>query len=183
MPDNEEVNFDDLDKLIEPIDKEGNKAAMLEKLQNSFNNGTPFIDYTDQYVFLAFQDGNKWSELSFIREDGNLSTSKQDPETALHDIKEEIVRGLSEGVDINANDVTAMANNAGNDPAAFIADVIANLPPQVPIIRSQDELQKAIDLVQSAWSHDFAFSAKIKTFFYFHYMFFVTSADWFKARE
>ncbi|HME51268.1 MAG TPA: hypothetical protein VKM55_03565 [Candidatus Lokiarchaeia archaeon] len=150
MPDDEEISFDDLDKLIEPIDKDGNKATMIDKLQNSFNNGTPFIDYTEQYVFLAYQDGNKWSEFSFIREDGNLSNSKQDPETALHDIKEEIIRGLSESVEINANDVTAMANNAGTDPAAFIADVITNLPPEVPIIRNQDELSKAIDLVQSA---------------------------------
>lgn len=150
MPEDEEISFDDLDKLIEPIDKDANKATMIEKLQNSFNNGTPFIDYTDQYVFLAFQDGKNWSEFSFIREDGNLSKSKQDPETALHDIKEEIIRGLSEAVEINANDVTAMANNAGKDPVAFIADAIANLPPEVPIIRSQDELQKAISLVESA---------------------------------
>ena len=150
MPDDEEINFDDLDKMMEPIDKDANKAAMIEKLQNSFENGTPFIDYTEQYVFLAFQDGNSWAEFSFLREDGNLSKSKQDPETALHDIKEEIVRGLSESVEINANDVTAMANNAGKDPAAFIADVIANLPPEVPIVRSPDELSKAIDLVQSA---------------------------------
>jgi hypothetical protein len=150
MPNDEEISFDDLDKMMEPIDKEANKATMIEKLQNSFASGTPFIDYTEQYVFLAYQDGSNWAEYSFLREDGNLAKSKQEPETALHDIKEEIVRGLSEGVEINANDVTAMANNAGKDPAAFIADVIANLPPEIPIIRSQDELQKAIDLVQSA---------------------------------
>ncbi|NMC05006.1 MAG: hypothetical protein GYA24_07340 [Candidatus Lokiarchaeota archaeon] len=152
MPE-EEFNFDDIDKMLAPIDKEANKVAMIEKLNAAFTTGTiPFIDFTQAYVFLVYPtaDGKEWNELSFMREDGNLSKSKQDPETAVHDIKEEIVRGLSEFVEINVNQVTAIATKHAKDPKAFIAEIVATLPASTPILRSQVELPKVIDLVKSA---------------------------------
>jgi hypothetical protein len=152
MPD-EEFNFDDIDKMLAPIDKEANKAAMIEKLNGSFATGaTPFIDFTQAYVFLVFPspDGKEWNELSFIREDGNLTKSKQDPETAVHDIKEEIVRGLSEFVEINVPQITGIATTHAKDPKAFIAEVIKVLPPSTPILRSKADLPKIIDLVKTA---------------------------------
>jgi hypothetical protein len=150
MPD---FDFDAIDKMLAPIDKQQNKTAMIEKLQGSFASGvTPFIDYCQAYVFLVFPtpDGKEWNELSFMREDGNFTKSKQDPDTALHDIKEEIIRGLSEFVDINANQVTTIANKHPKDPKGFIAEIIATLPANVPILRNQSELAKIIDMVKTA---------------------------------
>ncbi len=151
MPD-EEFNFDDIDKMLAPIDKPANKAAMIEKLNQSFVGGViPFIDFTQAYVFLVFSaDGKEWNELSFMREDGNLTKSKQDPETAVHDIKEEIVRGLSEFVEINVPQVTGIATKFAKDPKGFIAEIIKVLPTSTPILRSQAELAKVIDLVKTA---------------------------------
>ncbi len=150
MPD--ELNFDDIDKLRAPIDKPANKAAMIEKLNTAFAGGViPFIDYTESYVFLVFSsDGKEWNELSFIREDGNLTKSKQDSETAVHDIKEEIVRGLSEFAEINVNQVTGIANAHAKDPKAFIEKMIKVLPASAPVLRSQADLPKIIDMVKSA---------------------------------
>jgi hypothetical protein len=152
MPD-EEFNFDDIDKMLAPIDKAANKATMIEKLNSSFTGGViPFIDFTQAYVFLVYPtpDGKEWNEFSFMREDGNLSKSKQDPETAVHDIKEEIIRGLSEFVEINVTQVTGIATKFAKDPKAFIAEIIKALPPSTPILRSQAELPKVIDLVKTA---------------------------------
>ncbi len=152
MPD--ELNFNDIDKMLAPIDKDANKAAMIEKLNAAFSSGmTPFIDYTQSYVYLVFPatpDGKEWNELSFIREDGNLTKSKQDPETAVHDIKEEIVRGLSEFVEINVNQVTGFANTHAKDPKAFISEMIKVLPASAPVLRNQADLPKVIDMVKSA---------------------------------
>ncbi|MBN2153014.1 MAG: hypothetical protein JW839_16295 [Candidatus Lokiarchaeota archaeon] len=151
MPD--EFNFDDIDKMLAPIDKDANKAEMLEKLNAAFASGmTPFIDFTQAYVFLVFPtpDGKEWNEISFMREDGNLTKSKQDPETAVHDIKEEIVRGLSEFVEINVTEVTGVATTHAKDPKAFIAEMIKVLPASAPVLRSQAEIQKVIDMVKSA---------------------------------
>ncbi len=151
MPD--ELNFDDIDKMLAPIDKDANKAAMVEKLNAAFAGGvTPFIDYTQAYVFLVFPtpDGKEWNELSFIREDGNLTKSKQDPETAVHDIKEEIVRGLSEFVEINVTQVNGIATTHAKDPKAFIAEMIKVLPPSAPVLRSQADLPKVIEMVTTA---------------------------------
>ncbi|MEX2680592.1 MAG: hypothetical protein Q6373_003280 [Candidatus Sigynarchaeota archaeon] len=151
MPD--EFNFDDIDKMLAPIDKEANKAEMIAKLNAAFASGaTPFIDYTQSYVYLVFPtpDGKEWNELSFIREDGNLTKSKQDPETAVHDIKEEIVRGLSEVTDINVNQITSIATTYAKDPKSFIAEMIKILPPSAPVLRSQADLPKVIDMVKSA---------------------------------
>nr|MDO8088048.1 hypothetical protein [Candidatus Sigynarchaeum springense] len=151
MPD--EFNFDDIDKMLAPIDKEANKAEMIGKLNAAFASGMiPFIDFTQSYVFLVFPtpDGKEWNEFSFIREDGNLTKSKQDPETAVHDIKEEIVRGLSEFVEINVNQVTGIANTYAKDPKAFISEMIKVLPASAPVLRSQADLPKVIDMVKSA---------------------------------
>jgi hypothetical protein len=148
----DELSFNDLDNLVEPIDKETNKATMVEKLQGSFANGVPFIDYCDGYVYLVYPDGDEWTEYSFTREDGNLAKVKRDAETTFHIVKEEVIRGLGEVVPdaFNTNDINAMAEAAGNDPRQLIDAMIAQLDPAVPIVRSEAELGKAIDMVQSA---------------------------------
>ena len=148
-----EENLDNfLDEFLEPVDKDENKAKMVEELQSSFDHGgTPFIDYCKGYVYLAYADGDEWQEYSYVREDGNLNTTKRDAETQFHVIKEEIIRGLSEIVeDLNVNQVNELGEKAANDPQKFIDSVIAELDAKVPIIRSKDEIQKAIDMVQNS---------------------------------
>nr|MDO8115151.1 hypothetical protein [Candidatus Sigynarchaeota archaeon] len=151
MPD---FDFNALDGLMAPIDKEKNKAAMIEKLQASFANGMPFIDYCDQYVYLSFPspDGKEWTEFSFMRGDGNLSKDKRDPENAFHVIKEEIIRGLGEVFPdlITVNAINAIAAKHDKEPKGFIAEIIQALNPKVPIVRKKDELQKVIDMVKTA---------------------------------
>ncbi len=150
MPD--EFGFDNLDNLLEPIDKGKNKEEMASKLKDSFANGTPFIDYCEEYVFLlAPTGGNEWIEYSFIREDGQLTKEKRDLETAFHVIKEEIIRGLSEvAPDLNVNQVNDIAAKSNNNPRTFVDAVINELDPKIPIVRSVNDLQKAIDIVQSS---------------------------------
>ncbi|MBD3187503.1 hypothetical protein GF325_11780 [Candidatus Bathyarchaeota archaeon] len=149
----EELNFDDLDSLVEPVDKPKNKEKMIEVLGTAFDNGTPFIDYCKMYVYALMPmdaDGNEWKEYSFIREDGALTKDKRDKEMAFLVIKEEVVRGLPEVVEgLNVTKVNEIADDHVNDPKGFIADLMEKMP-ELPLIREKGELQKAIDLVKSA---------------------------------
>lgn len=151
MP-NEEFSFDNIDAFLDPIDKDKNKATMLEKLPITFDHGTPFIDYCDGYVYAIYPnaDGSEWTEYSYTREDGNLVKDKRDAENAFHVIKEEIIRGMSEIVEFNVNDVNEIAAKHDGDPKGFIEAIVQKLDPKVPIVRNKDGLQKAIDMVQTS---------------------------------
>ena len=146
--------FDALDALTEPIDKEANKAKMMEKLKGAFDNGTPFIDYCKDYVYAMIPDdadGNNWKEFSYITEDGQLSKNERDSEMAYLVIKEEVVRGLPEVVEgLNVNEIQDITDSHVNDPKAVIGDLISKLPANVPSTRTKDDLQKAIDIVQNS---------------------------------
>ena len=144
--------FDALDALTEPIDKDANKAKMLEKLQGAFNNGTPFIDYCKDYVYAMIPESDdNWKEYSYITEDGQLSKNDRDPEMAYLVIKEEVVRGLPEVVEgLNVTDIQEITDSHLNDPKAVIDGLIAKLPANVPIVRNKDDVQKAIDIVQNS---------------------------------
>ncbi|MHA1684376.1 MAG: hypothetical protein ACTSUE_25795 [Promethearchaeota archaeon] len=148
----DEFNFNDLDSLVEPVDKDANKAKMLEKLPAAFDNGVPFIDYCDAYVYALIPkdpDGSEWKEYSFMREDGALTRDTRDKEMAFLVIKEEVVRGLPEVVDgMNVTKVNELASKHPKDPVGFIGAMIAEMP-ELPLIRSKDELGKVIDLVKS----------------------------------
>ncbi|MFX0100109.1 MAG: hypothetical protein ACFFCS_11055 [Candidatus Hodarchaeota archaeon] len=144
--------FDALDALTEPIDKDANKTKMLEKLQGAFSNGTPFIDYCKDYVYAMIPeaDGN-WKEYSYITEDGQLTKNDRDPEMAYLVIKEEVVRGLPEVVEgLNVTEIQEITDSHLNDPKAVIADLIAKLAANVPVVRSEADVQKAIDIVQNS---------------------------------
>ncbi|MHA1794355.1 MAG: hypothetical protein ACTSVI_17090 [Promethearchaeota archaeon] len=147
-----EFNFDELDNMIEPVDKEKNKQKMLEALNKAFDNGTPFIDYCDQYVYAIIpnQGYTEWKEYSYIREDGELQKNVRDSEMAFLVIKEEVVRGLPEVVpDLNVTTVNELASKHEKDPKGFIEALIAELP-NLPIVKNKDELNKAISLVETS---------------------------------
>ncbi|MHA1369168.1 MAG: hypothetical protein ACTSRA_05595 [Promethearchaeota archaeon] len=146
--------FANLDAMMEPVDKDANKAKMVEKLEESFNNGTPFISYCDNYVYVIYPkdpDGNTWMEYSFMRETGEIEKNERDKEMAFLVIKEEVARGLPELLpDLNVKPVLEITEKHVNDPQGLILELIANVDPRVPVVRSKDELNKAIDLVKSA---------------------------------
>ncbi|MHA1700270.1 MAG: hypothetical protein ACTSWN_15610, partial [Promethearchaeota archaeon] len=80
-----------------------------------------------------------------------IEKNERDKEMAFLVIKEEVARGLPELLpDLNVKPVLEITEKHVNDPQGLILELIANVDPRVPVVRSKDELNKAIDLVKSA---------------------------------
>ena len=73
------------------------KEKIKSILDASFENGTPFIDYTSDYIYclIPTSDSAKWKEVSYDISGAELEEKELDSKLAYAMLCEEIEKGLS----------------------------------------------------------------------------------------
>ena len=73
------------------------KDKFISILDASFENGTPFIDYTSDYIYclIPTADSAKWKEVSYDISGAELEEKELDSKLAYVMLCEEIEKGLS----------------------------------------------------------------------------------------
>ncbi|HMF33356.1 MAG TPA: hypothetical protein VKK79_18160 [Candidatus Lokiarchaeia archaeon] len=129
------------------------KDEMIEILDSAFANGTPFIDFTDDYVYVLKPedaDGSTWTEAVYMKEDSEVEKRTFPAEKAWAMFLEEFEKGLPGCVDdLSVAHIREVREGFGNMPAAekikaLIADVTANAgsyAANLPVIKSQGEIE------------------------------------------
>lgn len=128
------------------------KDEFCEILDSSFANGTPFIDYTDDYVYVLKADdpdGNQWTEAVYMKEDSSVEQRTYPAEKAWAMFLEEFIKGLPGSVqDLSVAHIKEVQESFGDMSAAekikaLIADVIANpgsYAGNLPVVKDQGEV-------------------------------------------
>lgn len=130
-----------------------------EILDSAFDNGTPFIIYTDDYIYGLIPldaEGSRWKEISYMfeGEGDNLETREMAAELSFQFLCEEVEKGLSHYLeDLNVNKVKEFVNSikekSGEEKIkAIINELInksANYSASMPIIKTKADLQNLKD--------------------------------------
>jgi hypothetical protein len=128
------------------------KDEMIEILDSSFANGTPFIDFTDDYVYVLKADdpdGSTWTEAVYMKEDAEVEKRTFPAEKAWAMFLEEFEKGLPGVVeDLSVAHIREVIEGIGDVAAAekikaLIADVVANsgsYSANLPIAKSEGDL-------------------------------------------
>ncbi len=128
---------------------------IIEILDVAFDYGTPFLIYTEDYIYGLIPidaEGSRWKEISymFIGEGGDLETREMAAELSYQFLCEEVEKGLSHYLkDLKVNNVKEFVNSikekSGEEKIKAIIDELinksANYSASMPIIKSKADLQ------------------------------------------
>ncbi len=126
------------------------KDQFFSEVEASYANGTPFVEYTDDYLYaLIPTGGDKWKELVLMKEENDLSADEMDADRAFLMLMEEVEKGLPgyledfkvlyikefrEGLEgkSGGEKVTAVINELYTNPTKYSDNL--------PVAKSKDEL-------------------------------------------
>lgn len=94
------------------------KDKLSAILDSSFDNGTPFIDYTSNYVYclIPLKDGS-WKEVSYVIPDAELDERALNATKAFRMIVEEVEKGISSDIeDFMLGDFRDFRNSIDSTP-------------------------------------------------------------------
>ena len=128
------------------------KDEFIAILDKSFANGTPFIDFTSDYIYVLMPNdvaGEEWTEAVYLKEDSSIEKRVFKAEKAWAMFLEEFEKGLAGFVeDLMVGHIKEVRDKLASKPAperikALIADVISNpstYSANLPIVKNQEEL-------------------------------------------
>ncbi len=128
------------------------KDEFIAILDKSFANGTPFIDFTDDYIYVLMPNdgaGEEWTEAVYLKEDSSVEKRVFKAEKAWAMFLEEFEKGLAGSVeDLMVGHIKEVREKLAAKPAperikGLIADVVANpnsYSAKLPIVKNQGEL-------------------------------------------
>ncbi len=128
------------------------KDEFIAILDKSFTNGTPFIDFTDDYIYVLTPNdgaGEEWTEAVYLKEDSSVEKRVFKAEKAWAMFLEEFEKGLAGSVeDLMVGHIKEVREKLAAKPAperikGLIADVVANpnsYSAKLPIVKNQGEL-------------------------------------------
>ncbi|MHA1820082.1 MAG: hypothetical protein ACTSU2_08430 [Promethearchaeota archaeon] len=133
------------------------KEKLIEYLDKAFDNGTPFIDYTSDYVYCLIPlGGGKWKEISYMIPDKELEEREFDDAKAYRMLLEEVEKGLAGDIeDFMLNDFRAFKEGLGDKPdSKKINDIIKELientekySKNLPIVKTKEDIEKVKGLL------------------------------------
>ena len=128
------------------------KDKLIQRLDTAFDNGIPFIDYTDYYIYcLIPQSDGKWLEVSYDIASSELDERTINSTVAFRMLIEEIEKGISMEIeDFMLNNFKDFRNSIEDKPEEEKAGLVIKeltLNPQkyssnLPIITSKDKLDE-----------------------------------------
>ena len=130
------------------------KDKLISILDSSFEHGTPFIDYTEHYVYALIPTADGWNEVSYDIEGKELDEKKITAARAFNMLIEEVEKGISMEIkDFMLGTFKDFRKALGDKPdqeklTTIIKELTENkakYSESLPIITSKDEL----DLVKS----------------------------------
>lgn len=128
------------------------KDEYIAILDKSFANGTPFIDFTDDYIYCLTPNdaaGEEWTEAVYLKEDSSIEKRVFKAEKAWAMFLEEFEKGLAGSVeDLMVGHIKEVREKLAAKPAperikGLIADVVANpnsYSAKLPIAKNQGDL-------------------------------------------
>ena len=128
------------------------KDEFIAILDKSFANGTPFIDFTDDYIYVLSPNdaaGEEWTEAVYLKEDSSVEKRVFKAEKAWAMFLEEFEKGLAGSVeDLMVGHIKEVREKLAAKPAperikGLIADVVANpnsYSAKLPIAKNQGDL-------------------------------------------
>ncbi len=128
------------------------KDEFIAILDKSFTNGTPFIDFTDDYIYILMPNdaaGEEWTEAVYLKEDSTVEKRVFKAEKAWAMFLEEFEKGLAGSVeDLMVGHIKEVREKLAAKPAperikGLIADVVANpnsYSAKLPIAKNQGDL-------------------------------------------
>ena len=123
-------------------------SAILDK---SFDEGTPFINYTEYYSYALIPKGGKWLEVSYDFEEHEIMENNELSETdAYLKLCEEIEKAMSEELEIfylnKWKDFKGkLEGSEGEMLKALIAEITTNpttYSDTLPVVLNKDDLSK-----------------------------------------
>jgi len=128
------------------------KDEYIAILDKSFTNGTPFIDYTGDYVYILMPNdpaGAEWTEAVYLKEDSSVEKRVYKAEKAWAMLLEEFEKGLAGSVeDLMVGHIKEVREKFAAKPAperikSLITDIIGNpksYSTNLPIVKNKGEL-------------------------------------------
>ncbi len=128
------------------------KDEFIAILDKSFANGTPFIDFTNDYIYILTSNdaaGEEWTEAVYLKEDSSVEKRVFKAEKAWAMFLEEFEKGLAGFVeDLMVGHIKEVREKLAAKPAperikGLIADVVANptsYSANLPIVKNQGEI-------------------------------------------
>src|SRR4030042_3647066 len=111
------------------------KDEFIAILDKSFAHGTPFIDYTGDYVYILMPNdpaGEEWTEAVYLKEDASVEKKLLKAEKAWAYFLEEFEKGLAgSGEDLMVGHIKEVREKFAAKPAperikSLITDIIGN---------------------------------------------------------
>jgi hypothetical protein len=126
------------------------KDKLIQRLDTAFDNGTPFIDYTDYYIYCLIPqpDGN-WLEVSYDIASAELDERTINSTIAFRMLIEEIEKGISMEIeDFMLNNFKDFRKSIEDKPEGEKAGLIIKeltlntqkYSTNLPIINAKDKL-------------------------------------------
>jgi len=128
------------------------KDKLFQHLDTAFENGTPFIDYTDYYIYCLIpqSDGN-WLEVSYDIASAEMDERTVNSTIAFRMLIEEIEKGISMEIeDFMLNNFKDFRNSIADKPEGEKAGLIIKeltlntqkYSSNLPIITSKDKVDE-----------------------------------------
>ena len=126
---------------------------MVGLLDSSFDNGTPFLIYTSDYIYGLIPvdpEGKRWREISFMFDEKELETREMAAELSFQFLMEEVEKGLSHYVeDLNVIKIKGFSetikDRSGEEKIRVIIQELINnagsYSSSLPIVKSQADIQ------------------------------------------
>ncbi|TFH28847.1 MAG: hypothetical protein E4G98_04740 [Promethearchaeota archaeon] len=125
------------------------KDEFISILDGSFSEGTPFIDFTENYSYALIPQGGKWLEVSYDFEDHEIIEKRtMEPVDAYNKFCEEIEKALAEVLELfYLNRWKEYKASLSEDEAGKLPKLIAELTgntaeygKDIPIITKAEDL-------------------------------------------
>lgn len=126
------------------------KDELLAIIESAWDNGSPFIDYTDYYVYCLIPKGDgNWTEVSYDINDATIDKRDMNGTIAYRMLVEELEKGLSgELEDFMLGTFKQFREGLGDMPdpekiVAIIKELHANpgkYSKNLPVVKSKDDL-------------------------------------------
>ncbi|MHA1734227.1 MAG: hypothetical protein ACTSU5_20000 [Promethearchaeota archaeon] len=125
------------------------RDQFFSEVEGSYDNGTPFVEYTDDYIYaLVPLGGGKWKEIVLMKEDDSVEESEMDSDRAFLMLMEEVEKGLPGYVEdfkvLYIKEFREGLSGSSEDKInAVIQELLTNgakYSDNLPVVKSKDEL-------------------------------------------
>ncbi|MHA1776813.1 MAG: hypothetical protein DRO88_07415 [Promethearchaeia archaeon] len=127
------------------------KTEFMTAIETAFDEGLPFIDFTEFYTYALIPKGDKYLEISYDFEDHEIMENRTlDPAKAYFNFCEEVEKALAEELEIfYLNKWRDFKNSLSGNEAAKLPKLIEELVNNtdtygndIPVIKSPEDLAK-----------------------------------------